>query len=117
MGAKILAEAQCLCLQPCLLQLYQNQLQASVFLPNLGSEVNAEHRNLVTRTVGIFMLAHLNFGHFPLQKSRKYGLGHAVVFHQVFEHRVINRVCNTYNHNLILSFVGANIWNRYDIAK
>ena len=108
---EVLAETQRLRLQPCLLQFYEHQFQASVVLAHLGSEVDAEHRDLVTRTVGVFMLPHIHFGHLLFQQGRKYGLGHAVVLHQVFEHRIINRVCNTYYHNQFLFYVGANIGN------
>ena len=96
---KVLAETKSLRLKPRLLKFYQHKLQASIILTDLRTEVNAEHGNLVTRTVGIFVLTHLHLSHLPLQKSRKHCLGHAVVLHEVLEHRVINWVCNTYYHN------------------
>ena len=109
LSTKILTETQCLRLKPCLLQLYQHKLQTAIILTNLRPEIDAEHRNLVTSAVGIFMLTHLYFCNFTLQKSRKHYLCHAVVLHKVLEHRIINRICNTYYHNCFLSLVGAKL--------
>ena len=96
---EILAKTQCLRLKPGLLKLYQYEFQAAVVLANLRAEVDAEHGYLVTCAVGVFMLAHLNLCHLPLQKGGKHCLGNAVVLHQVFENCVINRICNTYYHS------------------
>ena len=96
---EVLAETQCLRLKPRFLKLYQYEFQTAVVLANLRSEVDAEHRYLVTGAVGVFMLAHLHLRHLPLQKGRKNCLGNAVVLHEIFENRVVNRICNTYYHS------------------
>ena len=67
--AEVLAETQCLRLKPGLLKLYQHEFQAAVVLSHLCAEIDAEHRNLVACAVGVFMLAHFNLGHLPLQKG------------------------------------------------
>ena len=98
---EVLSETQCLRLKPSLLKLYQYKFKTAIILTDLGTEVDAEHRNLVTCAVGVFMFTHLYLYHLSLKKGGKHSLGHAVVLHEVFENRVINRICNTYHHSRI----------------
>ena len=55
-GAEVLAEAERLRLEPSLLELYKDELQAAVVLAYLRPEVDAEHGYLVARAVGILVL-------------------------------------------------------------
>ena len=47
------------------------------------------------------MATHFHGYHLLLQQSGKDSLGNALVFHQIFEHRIIQWVCYVYNHNPI----------------
>ena len=67
--AEVLAETQCLRLKPRLLKLYQHEFQTAVVLAHLCAKIDTEHRYLVTCAVGVFMLAHFNLSHLPLQKG------------------------------------------------
>ncbi len=97
--AQVLAETQCLRLEPGLLQFYEHKLQAAVILAHLRSEVYAEHGYLVAAAIRVLVLAHLHLDDLALEQGRQYCLGHALVLHQVLEHRIINRVGHTDNHN------------------
>ena len=102
LGTQILAETKCLRLKPGLLKFNKHKFKTTILLTHLRSKIDAEHGNLVTCAVGVFMLTHLNLHHFLLQKCRKHSLGNAVVLHKILEHRVINWVCNSYYHYRIL---------------
>ena len=101
LGAKILAEPQSLSFQPCLLQFYQHHMFMPVLLTNGRTEINAEHRYVVSRHVHILMGALLHLHHLLLQQGRQQGAGDTLVFHQVFEHRIINRVGHIQYHRSI----------------
>ena len=98
---EVLSETQCFRLKPSLLKLYQHKFKTAIILTDFGAEVDTEHRNLVTCAVGVFMFTHFYFYNLSLKKGGKHSLGHAVVLHEVFENRVINRICNTYHHSRI----------------
>ena len=63
---EILPEAQCLRLQPCLLQFDKNEVFLAVVLPDGGGKVHAEHRYCLAHDVGVFMPAHLHVHHLLL---------------------------------------------------
>ena len=90
--AEILAEAQRLGLKPRLLQLYENQMLRAVVLADGGSEVDTIDRKRVALVVGIFMWAHFHLYHILLQQRRENGAGNALVFHQILEDDVVNRI-------------------------
>ena len=92
LSAQILAEAQCLRFQPCLLQLYKDDLHAAVVLSNLRSEVDAEDRQCVALLIGVLMGSQLHFQHFLLKEGRENGACHSFVFHEVFEDNVVNGI-------------------------
>ncbi len=58
--AQVLPEAQRLRLQPCLLQLYKDEMLAAVALPDGSREVDTKHGNLVTRLIGVFVWTRLD---------------------------------------------------------
>ena len=103
--AEVLAEAERLRLEPCLLELYKDELQAAVVLAYLRPEVDAEHGYLIARAVGILVLAHLYLRHLSLQQGGEKRLGYAVVLHEVLEDRIVNRVCYAYYHGCFLLLV------------
>ena len=67
--AEVLAEAQCLGLKPCLLQLYEYQFIAAVVLADASGEVYAEHGYLVTGAVGVLVTLHLHMEDLLLQQG------------------------------------------------
>ena len=89
---KIATETQSLRVQPCLLQLYQYQMCVPVIFLDLRRKVDSEHGNVVTSNIGMLVTAHFHAHHFLLEQGGEYGLGNALIFHQEFEHRVINGV-------------------------
>ena len=102
--AEILAEAQRLRLKPRLLELYQYKVAAAVRLPNLRREVDAEHRNLVARAVGVLMTTDMNLDNILLQQCREQRPRDALVLNEVLEHRIVYRIGNMYHHTGILLF-------------
>ena len=94
--AQILSEAQCLGLQPCLLQFNEYQSFRAVLLTDSSSEVDAEYRERIALAVGVLMWPHLHLDDVLSEQCRQDGAGDALVLHQVLEHDVVNRVC--YNH-------------------
>ena len=78
---QIAAETQRLCINPCLLQLYEHQAYGAVVLLYPGGEVYTEHRQLVTCDVGVLVPAHLHADNLLLEQGGQYGLGNALVFH------------------------------------
>ena len=108
LGSEILAETQGLGVEPCLLQLYQNNavLYRTAFaFTHCRRKIYAEHRQGVACGVAVFMWTHRHVDHFFLQQSRQYGLGYALVFHEIFEHGVVNRIGYMYNHNVLFCFI------------
>ena len=108
LGSEILSETQGFGIEPCLLQLYQNNAvlyHIAFALTHCRRKIYAEHRQGVARSVAVFMWTHRHVDHFFLQQSRQYGLGYALVFHDVFEHGVVNRIGYMYNHNVLFCFI------------
>ena len=92
LGGEILAEAKCLCVKPCLLQLDENQPHGAIVLPHAGGEVDAEHGYLIAGDVGMLVPTHLHAHHLLLEQGREHGSGDTFIFHQELEHTVINRI-------------------------
>ena len=101
--AQILAEAECLCRQPRLLKLYQNQVLTAVSFAYSGTEVDAEYGQRVALIVAILMGAHLHLDDVHLQECRKDGTRYSLVLHQIFEYDVVNWIGNSY-HTLSVLF-------------
>ena len=96
---KILAEAQRLRLNPSLLKLYEYLLLLAVIIANDGGKVDAEHRNVFLRHVGMLVGALRHRYHLLFEKGGKDGGRHTLVLHEVFEHRVVYRVCTKVFHS------------------
>ena len=90
---QILAETKRFRFHPCLLQLYEHQLLPAIILTDGGGKVYAEHGDSLPAAVGVFMPAHLNSYYRLLQQRGKHGTSHALILHEVLEHRVVYRVC------------------------
>ena len=99
LSPKILAETQGFSLKPRFLQLYEHEFQSTVILLDLCTEVDAKHGYLVAAAIGVFVLAHFHFHHISLKQCREYGFGNTFVLHQIFEHGVIDGICNAYYHS------------------
>ena len=100
---KVAAETERLGGQPCLLKLDEHKVWAAALVEDGGGKVDAEHGNsLPAREVGIFVTAYFYVDYFLFEQCRKNGLGDAVVFHDILEDGIVERICNIYNHNLIL---------------
>ena len=94
---QILAEAQGLRVEPCLLQFYKDDavlesLALSVLLPHGSCKVDAEHGERVACGVYILVRAHLHLHHLFLQQCREDSFRYAFVRHYIFEHGVVNRI-------------------------
>ena len=100
---EILAEAQGLRFQPCLLQFYQYQVAVAVTLPDGGSEVNAEYRQPVATDVMVLVATCLNRHHVLFKQCRQQSPGDAFILYQVLEHDVVYRICN-YHKALFLGY-------------
>ena len=99
--SKILAESQCLSVEPSLLQLnqYNAVLNLIAFLlAHSSREVNTKHRQRVACSVAVFMWPHSYMNHFFLQQRRQNGFGYTLVLHNVFEYGVVNRIGYMYYH-------------------
>ena len=107
---QILAEAQRLRLYPRLLQLHKDKTLRAVGLTDGGSEVYAEHRQVLALVVAILMRTYLHARHVLFQKCRQDGSGYTLVFHQIFEHHVVYRI--RYYH--IASFLIGCLLQRYE---
>ena len=101
---KVAAETKRFRVKPRLLQLYEHQTYGAVILLHLCGKVYTEHRQLVTRDVGVLVPAHLYADHLLFEQGGQHGLGDALVFHQKFEHRVVYRVGHGYLH--VFSSIG-----------
>ena len=99
---EILAETQRLRLKPCLLEFNEHKVFSSVFLTDGGTEINAEHGDVLTRHVGILVRPLLHLHHLLLQQRGEQRTGDALVLHQIFEHRVVYRVREIKLHFTIL---------------
>ena len=87
---EVTAEAKCLGGQPSLLQLDEHQVRLVVLVEHCGGKVDAEHRDRLTPgDVRILIAPDFNVDDFLLQQCRQDGLGYAVIFHQIFEYRII----------------------------
>ena len=95
---EILPEAQCLRLQPCLLQFDKDEVFLAVVFPYGGGKVHAEHGYPLTHNVGIFMAAHLHVHHLFLQEGGNHRPCDAFVFHKILEYSIIKRICYIYHH-------------------
>ena len=94
LDAEILAEAQRLGAEPRFLQLDEDQVLGSIGVADNSGEINPVKRDLRALGSRKLMRAHLQTHNLLLQQSRQQDFRDAVVFHHVFEHRIINRVCN-----------------------
>ena len=70
MCTQILAEAQCFCSQPRLLQFYKHKLLLTLVVHYLSREIYAENRDTSLLQIAILVTSHLHISHLPLQKSR-----------------------------------------------
>ena len=99
--AEVLAEAQCLRLEPCLLQLYEDEMLRAVVAADARAEVYAQHRHPIALVVDILVWAHLHLYDVLFEQCREYGASYALVLHEVLKHHVVDRVCNCY-HSLVV---------------
>ena len=102
---KILTETQHLRVEPCLLQFNQNDTiphSITFAFTDRRGEINAEHRQRVTRRVAVFMRTNRYMNHFFFQQSRQHRLGYALILHEIFEHGVVYRVGYMYDHNTLI---------------
>ena len=97
-SAKILTESQGFGFEPSFLQFNQYELQATIFVADLRAEIDSKHRHLIAGAVGVFVATHLHIHHFFFQQCRKNDFGDALIFHQVFKHRVVNRIGDMNHH-------------------
>ena len=94
LNAQILPESECLTLEPRFLQLHKYQMLRSIIFTHSRGKVDTEHRNRVAGLVHIFMRPALYFGHLFLQQGRDENTSHTLVFKQIFENGVVNRIGN-----------------------
>ena len=105
LSGEITAKAQCFCIEPCFLQLYQYQPYAAIVFLHPCSKIYTKHRNIVACNIRMLMPTHFNTNDFFLQQCRKYSLGDSLVFHKEFENGVIYWICNRIIvHNRIFIF-------------
>ena len=95
--AQILAETERLGLEPCLLQLDEYQMLASVRLTNGGPEIYSEYGQAFAGGVCIFVATHFHIDDLLFQQCRQQCLCNALVLHEVLEHDVVYGIC--YNHS------------------
>ena len=67
-------------------------MRTPICLPDLCPEVNAEHGDLVSASIGVLMFPHLCLNDVFLQEGRQESLHNALVFHKIFEDDVIYRI-------------------------
>ena len=67
-------------------------MRTPICLPDLCPEINAEHRNLVSTSIGILVFSHLCLNDIFLQEGRQESLHYTLVFHKIFEDDVIYRI-------------------------
>ena len=101
---KILAETQHLCLHPRLLHLYEDGLTLSLAVDDGGTEVDAVDGEVVGEWVVVLVVTHVHLHHLLLQQGRKYGAGNALVFHEILEHNVVNRIGYYHGYYALLQF-------------
>ena len=106
---EILAEAQRLRRQPCLLQFYQYQVLRTVTLTHCGAKVDAEDGETFAPDIGVLVAALLHLHHLLLQQSREDGLRDALVLKQILENDVVDRIGNGCHHVVVLGFPPAKV--------
>ena len=113
--AQVLAEAEGLGCQPCLLQLDKNQVLGTVLVAHFGGEVNPEQGNVGLAQARVFVAAHLHLSDLFLQEGRQHDAGYPFVFHHVFEDHVVYGIGND-SHNCVVFNVYAKVrklfWKR-----
>ena len=68
------------------------------------TKVYAKHGHRVALVTDILMGTHLHLHNIHFQQGRQNGAGNALVLHQVFEHHIIDRVCNCYHRTFRIMF-------------
>ena len=79
MRTQILAEAQCFCSQPRLLQFYKHKLLFTLVVYYLSRKIYAEDRNTSLLQIAVLITSHLNLSNLPFQKSRQQNTCHTVI--------------------------------------
>ena len=98
---QILPEAQCLGLNPGLLQLDEDQFFVSLVVTNCGAKVDAKHRQRRIFGVAVFMWSNFDIDHILFEQCRQDGTRNASILHEILEHRVVYGVGNGHHKAII----------------
>ena len=115
MYAEILAETQRFCWQPRLLQFYQDELFLAIILKDGGSEVNTKDGQALLLSVDVLVWTHFNLHNILFQQCRENSACNAFILHEVFEHSVVDRICNC--HHSCMSYVLQNYKENMNIPN
>ena len=114
---QILSKPQSLRFQPCLLQFDEHQMLMAILLPYGCPEVDAKHRDAVACGVHILVRTLLHLHHLFLQQCGQHRPSYTLIFHQVFEYRVIYRVRKIQFHvKTSFSFIAYDLGAKYDFS-
>lgn len=70
----------------------------AVGLADGSGKVDTEHGYLIAGFVGVLVRTRGNADDIFLQQCRQNSLGYSLVFHQILEDGVVNRICNVNYH-------------------